>query len=159
MLNLTPSCDWLLMTSSPGRRAVLLQAGLRRGVVHPGVHGGADLPVGAVGPNYQLEDRPVPATLWRHRGGDPRRLGATASSSPSPGGGAGGAEAAGGGRRQKETEFVLFFMRENGSVCVCVLMCVCVCMYMCLCMCVYVCVCIYVCMCICLCVCVCACAF
>ncbi|XP_061656657.1 ceramide glucosyltransferase isoform X2 [Syngnathoides biaculeatus] len=59
---------------SSGGAAELLQAGLRRGVVHPRVHGGADLPVGAVGSHHQLADRPVPAPMRRHRRGDPGRV-------------------------------------------------------------------------------------
>lgn len=53
---------------------MLLQAGLCRGVVHQGVDGRADLPVGAVGPDDQLEDRPLPPAVRRHRRGDPGRL-------------------------------------------------------------------------------------
>lgn len=60
---------------------MLLQAGLCRGVVHQGVHGGADLPVSPVGPHHQLENWSVPAALWRHRRGDPRRVVATATGS------------------------------------------------------------------------------
>ncbi|XP_077479242.1 ceramide glucosyltransferase isoform X2 [Stigmatopora argus] len=59
---------------SSGRPPELLQVGLCRGLVHPRVHGGADLPVGAVGPHHQLADRPLPPPLRRHRRGDPRRL-------------------------------------------------------------------------------------
>lgn len=65
-----------LMTSLVGRPPEFLQAGLRRGLVHPRVDGRADLPVGAVGPHHQLEDRPVPAALRRHGRGDPGRVAA-----------------------------------------------------------------------------------
>lgn len=57
-----------------GRAAELLQAGLCGGVVHPRVHGGADLPFGALGSHHQLADRPVPAPMRRHCRGDPGRL-------------------------------------------------------------------------------------
>lgn len=59
------------MSSPAGRRPELLQAGLRRGVVHQRVHVGADLPVGTMGPHHQLENGSVPAPLRRHRRGDP----------------------------------------------------------------------------------------
>lgn len=49
-----------------GWTVVLLQAGLRRGLVHQRVHGRADFPVGFVGSNDQLENRPLPAALWWH---------------------------------------------------------------------------------------------
>lgn len=67
------------MTSSVGRPPEFLQVGLRCGLVHPGVHGRADLPVGSVGPHHQLEDGPVPAALRRHRRGDPGRVAAPAA--------------------------------------------------------------------------------
>lgn len=54
---------------------MLFKAGLCCGVVHQRVDGGADLPVGSVGPDDQLEDRAVPAAMWRHRRGDPGCLG------------------------------------------------------------------------------------
>lgn len=57
-----------------GRPSVLLEARLCSRLVHQGVDGGADLPVGSVGPNHQLEDWTLPATLRRHRWGDPRCL-------------------------------------------------------------------------------------
>ena len=57
-----------------GRPSNLLQAGLRCGLVHQGVDDHSDLPVCAVGPHHQLEDRPIPVTLRRHRRGDPGRI-------------------------------------------------------------------------------------
>lgn len=70
--------DSLLVTA--GRPPLLLQAGLRRRLVHQGVDGRSDLPVSSVGPDHQLENRTVPASLRRHGRGDPGCLVAPPSS-------------------------------------------------------------------------------
>lgn len=53
-----------------GRPSILLQAGLRSGLVHQGVHDDSDFLVCSLGPHHQLEGGTLPIALRRYSRGN-----------------------------------------------------------------------------------------